>query len=298
MILVTGCTGYIGSRLCKSLLDEGYNVRGLVQKEEILKAKENVDRGMEIWQGDLTDPESLKGIGKNVTVVYHLAGLHSTIERMENLFLNGTNNLVNELDIKKTKSFIVASSGAVYRGDSEQLMDEDDVNIQAHPFGIMTAKYEQLVVNMQYSLNLNTIMLRIAEVYGDGDFNIINKLKQGNLHLLGDGHNYMSVIYIDDLIQILMLAQDKLECNEVYNVVDDKPIIQREFYNEVARLANENVPAWVSSEGLPDRIRLSIHGLRMLSIRMSNEKLKQRLNYKFKYQSYIEGLNKLNKCKG
>ena len=76
MILVTGCVGYIGSRLVTEMLANGQSVRGLVRKEELDKATALEEQGMEIWEGDLINPDSLVGIGQDVDVVFHFAGLH------------------------------------------------------------------------------------------------------------------------------------------------------------------------------------------------------------------------------
>lgn len=81
--LVTGCSGFIGSRLTSSLLEQGHAVRGLVLPKEKGVGETLVELGMELWVGDVLNPETMDGIGEDIDVVYHLAGKHSgSVSRM------------------------------------------------------------------------------------------------------------------------------------------------------------------------------------------------------------------------
>jgi uncharacterized protein YbjT (DUF2867 family) len=69
-ILVTGATGFIGGRLTRQLLAEGYDVRALVRSPD--KARDLERAGAELFQGDLLEPGSLAGAGDGVDVAYYL----------------------------------------------------------------------------------------------------------------------------------------------------------------------------------------------------------------------------------
>src|SRR6476659_8709822 len=69
--LVTGASGFIGSRLATALLERGDRVRGLVRDPG--RAKDLGDRGVELVQGDMTDVDSLKRAVAGVERVFHTA---------------------------------------------------------------------------------------------------------------------------------------------------------------------------------------------------------------------------------
>jgi uncharacterized protein YbjT (DUF2867 family) len=68
--LVTGATGFIGSRLAAALSDAGWEVRCLVRDKS--RARTLADRGVELREGDVLDAESLRGVGEGIDVAYYL----------------------------------------------------------------------------------------------------------------------------------------------------------------------------------------------------------------------------------
>ncbi|HMF31929.1 MAG TPA: NAD(P)-dependent oxidoreductase, partial [Candidatus Lokiarchaeia archaeon] len=73
-ILATGITGFIGKRFAEQVLSEGqYELVGMARDRE--KAKPLEDQGIEIRYADLTKPDTLKGITRDVDVVVHFAAL-------------------------------------------------------------------------------------------------------------------------------------------------------------------------------------------------------------------------------
>ena len=71
--LVTGATGFVGGRLASALADRGWEVRCLVRDRS--RARELADRGFELHEADVLDPEALRGAGRGVEAAYYL--IHS-----------------------------------------------------------------------------------------------------------------------------------------------------------------------------------------------------------------------------
>jgi uncharacterized protein YbjT (DUF2867 family) len=73
--LVTGATGFVGRRLASALVQAGWNVRGMVRDRAGSRARELEEGGLELHEGDVLRPESLRGAGHGVDVAYYL--IHS-----------------------------------------------------------------------------------------------------------------------------------------------------------------------------------------------------------------------------
>jgi uncharacterized protein YbjT (DUF2867 family) len=70
--LVTGATGFVGGRLVDALADGGAEVRCMVRDTGSDRARELADAGHELHEGNVLEPESLRGAGEGVDVAYYL----------------------------------------------------------------------------------------------------------------------------------------------------------------------------------------------------------------------------------
>ena len=93
-VLVTGRTGFIGTRLVEELLRRGDRVRCLVRSPE--RGKSLADLGAELVTGDLDQTTALAQAAADVEIVYHLAGLTKTLHPEDMIRVNrdGTANLM------------------------------------------------------------------------------------------------------------------------------------------------------------------------------------------------------------
>jgi nucleoside-diphosphate-sugar epimerase len=289
MILITGVTGYIGSRLAFKLLEQGLKVRGLVLPKEAGNAGRLLEMGMEARYGDLLDPAALKAIGGGITSIFHLAGIHSSLKKMEELYIQGTRNLIEACAHSPVEMCLIASNAAVYGDCGEELLTERSIPKPTHPFGIITLKMEETVLEMAETSSFPVAILRIAEVYGPGVFNFLKKVTMDNFSILGDGSNYTSRIHIHDLVDILRFSSRRLKRGDILNVSDDLPIRQKDFYGDICKIIGASFPKYIPLESVPDRIKLSIHGLRALSLRLSNKRMKSALNLHLRYPTFREG---------
>src|SRR3954469_23258460 len=70
--LVTGATGFVGGRLVDALTGDGTEVRCMVRDANSDRARELADAGHELHEGNVLEPESLRGAGDGIDIAYYL----------------------------------------------------------------------------------------------------------------------------------------------------------------------------------------------------------------------------------
>lgn len=225
--LVTGATGFIGSHLVEALIKRGYEVTCLVRRTSSLRWIEGLK--VKLIYGDCKEKETLKGMIKGLDYIYHLAGITKAISGDVYLRENslGTENIIKTAIEEEPglKKFIYLSSLAAF-GPSLDGKPPEEAEIP-HPvsdYGRSKLSGEEAV--LRYKKGFPVVIIRSAAVYGPRDRDIyffFKFIKKGIIPLWG-GERFISLIYIDDLIEGIILAGEKgegvyfLSDGEIYSV--------------------------------------------------------------------------------
>jgi nucleoside-diphosphate-sugar epimerase len=223
--LVTGATGFIGSHLCEELVRRGYEVTCLVKKTSNLKWIE--DLNLNIVKGDCTKRESLLDVVDDYDYIFHLAGLTKARSGDEFFHINtkGTENLIKVISERKTKlkRFIYLSSlAAVGPCKSGVPIQEDTFPSPVSDYGTSKLKGEKAVLTHKDSIPIT--ILRPPAVYGPRDKDMLVLFKMIKKGIFFDlGKCYYSLLYVDDLIQgIILSAESKYAEGKIYFLSDTK----------------------------------------------------------------------------
>jgi nucleoside-diphosphate-sugar epimerase len=223
--LVTGATGFIGSHLCEELTRRGYRVTCMSRQSSSLSWIENLD--VEIVKGDCTHFESLRNIVKGFDYIFHLAGL--TKARSGDAFYcintKGTANLIQAVAESNPglQRFIYLSSlAAAGPCTTKDPIREDAPPSPVSDYGKSKLEGEKAV--LQYAKSVPITILRPPAIYGPRDKDMLVMFKMIKKGVFFDlGKCYYSLLYVDDLVQgIILCAEKKHAEGKIYFLCDTK----------------------------------------------------------------------------
>ena len=245
--LVTGGSGFIGSKITEMLLKEGHkvsifdnNFRGKLSRIKKIKNK-----NLKFFKGDIRNYNQLKKSFKNVDSVIHLAYINGTkfFYTQPTLVLDvAIKGLMNVVDIcinKKIKEVYIASSSEVYQTpikiptDEEEMMKIPNVMNPRYSYGGGKILSELVGINYGRKYFKKLIIFRPHNVYSEdmGDDHVIpefikkfKQLRNRKFKIIGTGNEIRSFIHIDDFVNAFRLIMKKGEHLNIYNIGTNEKI--------------------------------------------------------------------------
>ena len=202
-VLVTGANGFVGSRLCAHLLQKGYHVIAQVRRTSDLSLLK--DLKVEYRYGDITTPETLPDMVRDVDFIIHNAGVIKARRRETFFAVNeqGTQDLLDAVVAHNpTVKRVVHISSVAAAGPSTPGCPVKETD-QPHP--ITTYGESKLAgerVALSFADRLPVVVVRPPGVYGPGDRGIYSMFQAVWLHLkplIGDSSRKLQLVHVDDL---------------------------------------------------------------------------------------------------
>jgi UDP-glucose 4-epimerase len=246
-VLVTGCAGFIGSNLCRMLLDERYEVAGI----DNLSAgtRENIPAGVKFLEADIRSPVIADAFA-GCEAVFHLAAKNCLLDCMQSpletvdINVRGTVQVLEAARATGVPKLIYADTSAEYEGITEFPSRVDLV----HPIGTYAVSKRSAwhfcdSYSRLYGMRLTT--LRYFNVYGPAqDFRrvvppvmsaFIMKMLAGVAPTIyGTGGKRRDFIYVDDVNRFhLLCLQDPRSDGGVFNVGSGVNYSIREIFDAI-----------------------------------------------------------------
>lgn len=234
--LITGGCGFIGTSLIQVLLSKYPNVNIRVLDNLLVGSKEDLKEvtdfkeingidihtspnGVELLRGDIKDSNACSEASKGIDCIVHLAantGVGPSVENPKSDMeanVMGTFNMLEAARTHKVSKFIFASSGAPV-GECIPPIHEELPPHPVSPYGASKLAGEGYCSAYYKSFGVETIALRFSNVYGPGSTHkssvVAKFIKQAltgeTLVIYGDGTQTRDFIYIDDLINAVILS--------------------------------------------------------------------------------------------
>jgi nucleoside-diphosphate-sugar epimerase len=249
-VLVTGATGFIGSRVVMALLDRGFrNVRCLARPSSDLTTLNRIASGVrngarvEVIQGNLLSRDDCAAAARDIAVIFHLAAARGE-KSFPDAFLNSVVTTRNLLDASVQhgclRRVVNMSSFAVYTnvGKSKRRLLDESCPIEQHParrghaYTFAKTRQDEIVTAYADQFRIPYVIVRPGYVYGAGNEAITNRVGIGTfgifLHL--GGGNTVPFTFVDNCADAIVLAGVTRGVDgQVFNIVDDDLPTSRAF---------------------------------------------------------------------
>lgn len=248
-VLLTGATGFIGGRLAQRLVTEDdVEVRAVVRN--IDKAGILASSGIEVVQGDVMDLKSLQRAVRDCHTVFHCAALfHSpevTLKGFRRVNVEGTRNMLEAAAEAEVSRFVHLSSIGVYGVSPRRGTRETDPHQPSgDPYCDTKIEAEQLALRFAKEVKLSVVIIRPANVYGPHSsfwtVALLRMIKAGKVKLIDGGSGMSNHVYIDNLIDaILLAARAELDPGEEFIISDGVDTNWKEFLGYYTRMLGQD----------------------------------------------------------
>jgi UDP-glucose 4-epimerase len=277
--LVTGGCGFIGGNLVVALAREGKTrtIRVLdnlsvgtrddlefyLSQLGVFTRRESEGRAIysseagglpvvELYVGDIRDAQAANDASENIDVVVHLAantGVQASIQDPRLDLESNVLGVVNVLEAcrhHKVRKFVLASSAAAV-GNTEPPIHEEKAPHPISPYGASKLAGEAYCSAYSSSFGVEAVALRFGNVYGPLSRKktsviakyIKNAMSGRPLELYGDGLQTRDFIFIDDLVDAILLAARSSASGEVFQIATHRETTVQEMALELKRLFHE-----------------------------------------------------------
>lgn len=283
-VLVVGC-GYVGLPLALELARLGHTVFGLRRStgaQEILR-----QAGVTPLVADITQPDSLAKLPWDFDwVVNCVASGGGGVDEYRTLYLKGMRNLIEWLVPSRANEkprVVYTSSTGVYGQNDGSLVDESSLTQPASETARVLVETEQVLLAAGRERSFPAMVLRAAGIYGPERGYLLKQFLRGEARIEGAGARTLNMIHRDDLIRAIIAALEHGRGGEIYNVTDDEPVSQVEFFQWLAAKLGQPLPPTIPEDAAAPRKR----GL--TNKRISNRKLKAELRFGFTFPDFRAG---------
>ena len=256
-VLVTGGTGFIGGRLVERLcLEEGADVCVLVRHWH--KAVWVSRTTAHLVQGDVADPSAVREAMAGCDVVFHCVSGGNTREEYMRTNVDGTRNVLDAALGEGVERIVYLSSVAVHGPSPADHANEDAPFVETgKAYGESKIAAERLIARYWAEKAAPVCVLRPTFVWGPRSvlFTVqpLRSMKQGAFALVDGGAGSCTAVYVDNLVDAMLLAGTKPEAEGQAFLVTDglEGVTWAEFFGHyMALLGIASVPSIDSSSCL------------------------------------------------
>ncbi|MFD1173228.1 NAD-dependent 4,6-dehydratase LegB [Oceanobacillus picturae] len=296
-ILVTGADGFIGSHLTEELIKEGHDVKAFVYYNSFNNwgwldtLPKEILNEIEIFSGDVRDPNGVKESMKGIDEVYHLAALiaipfsYHSPDSYVDTNIKGTLNVLQAARELETKRVLVTSTSEVYGTAQYVPIDEKHPFQGQSPYSATKIGADRIAESFYKSFNSPLTIVRPFNTYGPRQSaravipTIITQLLAGKEEIeLGALTPTRDFNYVKDTVQgFIEIAKSDNTIGEEVNIATQDEISIGQLAEELIKQINPNAKIITEEERMrPEKSEVN----RLLG---ANDKIQKLTNWKPKY---------------
>jgi GlcNAc-P-P-Und epimerase len=233
-ILITGGSGFIGTRLIDELIKENHEI--------IIYDKMKSSKYPQLCIiDDVRNIDGLIKACKDVEIIYNLAAEHADNVTPLSLYadvnVGGAENIIKAAKENNIKKIIFTSSVAIYglnRGTPHEGMEAQPFN----EYGRTKYDAEKLFLTWQKEDKDNNLQIvRPAVVFGEENrgnvYNLINQISTGKFAMIGDGENKKSMGYVGNIAKFLCIIKESDKKLDIFNFAGKNDLSTKEIVETV-----------------------------------------------------------------
>jgi NAD dependent epimerase/dehydratase len=302
-VLVTGADGFIGSHLVEHLIDLGFQVRAFVYYNSFNSygwidsfPKEKLEK-LEIFSGDVRDPNGVRVAMEGIDTVYHLAALiaipysYHSPDSYVDTNIKGTLNILQAAKLLNTKRVLVTSTSEVYGTAQYVPIDEKHPFQGQSPYSATKIGADRIAESFYRSFDLPVTIVRPFNTYGPRQSaravipTIITQLLNKEVEIkLGDITPTRDLLFVKDTVSgFVKIAESSKTVGEEVNIATQSEITVGDLAQKLIDKINPNAKI------IHDEQRMRPEKSEVRRLFGSNEKLKSLTEWKQNY-TIDEGL--------
>ncbi len=267
-ILIAGC-GYVGQATADLFHAAGWDVEGWTASEKSAAALSA--KPYPICQVDISNRDQVAERPGTFDAVVHCASSRGGgVEAYRQIYLNGARNLLDRFE-----KMLFTSSTSVYAQRDGSWVTEESETKPVRETGRVLLETEKVV------LDRGGTVVRLAGIYGPGRSALLSKFLAGTATIDPEKDRFVNQVHRDDIASAIFLLLT--QGTQIYNVVDDQPMLHSDCYRWLAQRLNRPLPP--IGKSTEQRKRGDSNK------RVSNAKLRH-LGWVPRYPTFAEGMEK------
>ena len=259
-VLVTGGTGYLGSRFISELISSGCELKLLVRKSSKLNESYIKNPKVKIIVGDLNKKNTWEKTLDGINYIFHFAARENKygvfFDPYQDLLINIVPTLLM-LEVCRKNGYPVK---ILFSGSENQLgiankipVDETNIDKPVNIFGINKLTSEKYLELYSNDFGIKSVTLRLSNVYGPTSElknllnvslnKIISDALAGSIYILNNGLFIRDYVYIDDVINAFLISGRKMAelTNSFYYIGSESGSKLNEVMSLICNLVEEKI---------------------------------------------------------